>query len=318
DSEFRENIANGIGGTTARGGAIRHFNGAMTIERSSFIGNIAIADDAQSTVQSSGGAIDSSSSTLRISDSLFDTNSAEAGGAVRLSGATGGSTLERSIFRGNAAAFGGMAIYATGPGGNPNPEIAIHNTLFFDNEQVVGSTVGVLGASRIGLALRNNTFFDNRVGASGFAFLYTLDVIPISVVSHNVVQTPIGGATCRTQSGIPVPTVVSENIYAGGTCFEDDPTDQIETDLEFLQSLSVPIADDRMISVPVPLITSPVVDSGAPTASDADPAACLEEDLLGGPRPLSDGGTVACDAGVFEGGLDQELFSDGFEGVPIR
>ena len=111
-----------------------------------------------------------------------------------------------------------------------------------------------------------------------------------------------------------MPNVVSENIYVGGTCFADDPTDQVETDLEFGQSILFPIADGKTVSVPVPLITSPVVNSGAPTASDADPAACLEEDIFGGPRPLA----APCDAGVFEGGLELEVFSDGFEPVPIR
>ena len=109
--------------------------------------------------------------------------------------------------------------------------------------------------------------------------------------------------------------VMSENIYVGGTCFANDPTDQFESDLQFGRSIAIPIADGKMVSVPVPLITSPVVDSGAPTASNTDPAACLEEDILGGPRPLPDGGRVACDAGVFEGGLELDIFTNGFEPV---
>ena len=311
DSEFVDNVANGIGGTNARGGAIYHFNGELTIDRSSFIGNIAIADDMLNATQSGGGAVYSSASSVRLSDVLFDANSAEAGGAVFLSAVSGSSSIERSVFIRNAASFAGMAFYATANEDQNNPEVSIDNTLFTKNQKLDGSQAAVVGASRISLALRNNTFFDNRLGTGGFAFLYTLNPIPVPVISHNVIQTPLGGSICRTQGGLPVPDIASENIYVGGTCFADAPTDQTEVDLQFFD-LSIPIADAKMVSVPVPLVTSPVVNSGAPTASNTDPTACLEEDIFGNAR------VGGCDAGVFEGGLELELFSDGFEAVPIR
>jgi predicted outer membrane repeat protein len=87
-----------IGNTAGEGGAIYSLNGTLDVQRSTFIGNSATAEDG-------GGAISSYGTALTISDSVVSGNDAYVAGGIRAerSGTFGSMEMQDSTVSGNTS-----------------------------------------------------------------------------------------------------------------------------------------------------------------------------------------------------------------------
>ncbi|MCC6321098.1 MAG: hypothetical protein IT438_06630 [Phycisphaerales bacterium] len=134
------------------GGGISASNSPLTIEDCRFIGNQA-GDD--------GGAIYTLAGGATITDTLFDSNSSTAGGALLIRGA---SAVDGCTFTNNTGDSAAGAIYFLG-GSSGN----ISNSMFRMNQSPAGQGGAVFTATVLGLSFTNCEFTQNMATTTGGA-----------------------------------------------------------------------------------------------------------------------------------------------------
>ena len=157
DTEFINNVA------SSNGGGIVHWTGnGLNIDNSKFIGNIANADE--SSGNTGGGAISSSGSIGKISNSTFKNNKVlssaimSGGGAIATNGHI--DEITGSIFEENEAVWAGGAIGAIGSIDKITNSIFSKNKAGFVGGAIfTGNTIGILSGN----------FYDNHAGQYGGA-----------------------------------------------------------------------------------------------------------------------------------------------------
>ncbi len=150
----RLTIANG--NTTQEGGAIRAIDAALSLD------TVTISTSA---TDGYGGGLFAAGSTVTISGSLFDQNTALEGGAVAVMG--GELTISDSLFTGGLATDAGGAVAAFAPN-----SFTITNTIFTGNTaEHSGGAVFLSGAAGAGLyTIAGSSFTGNQsFGGSGGA-----------------------------------------------------------------------------------------------------------------------------------------------------
>ncbi|MDK9559139.1 choice-of-anchor Q domain-containing protein [Marinobacter sp. M216] len=231
DSKFSDNSV------TGNGGAI-HNRGVAEIRNSLFSGNRAGAR---------GGAIESWDADLTIEDSVFennqtltDSNSGIAGGAISTAGefGVGTTTIRRSEFRGNQARNYGGAIYQS-----TGETLLIEDTVFEDNHVVAASNEfgtgfnaeahgGAVAVDRsTGVLIRRSSFVNNTannyggalyIGRSGRGGTVTVEDSTFdgnqAVISSSESTLGLGGAVyADSPTGDPVSVSLVRSTLSGNT-----------------------------------------------------------------------------------------------------
>ncbi len=106
-----------------------------------------------------GGAIFVNKGTLTLADAALVDNEADTGGAIRVHGATGEATIERSVFTGNKAIRFGGAIYA---GDSANATLLIGSSVFATNTSPNYRNVRFDDGPNSAISLGNNLVDDNQ------------------------------------------------------------------------------------------------------------------------------------------------------------
>lgn len=242
------------------GGAIYNNQGSVTVSDSTFAANTS------ASIVGFGGALyNTSGGTFTIEKSLFSGNSAYFGGAAYNSGGT--LTIVDSTFSGN------MATETGGEGGaiySPTGTVKISNSTFVGNDAAIGGGdlyIGATGAAAE-VSIRNSIVASN----SGF----DCTLVAGSTFTASGSNFDVDG-TCTALALAYFTT--SPNLHLGGLADNGGPTETIAL-------LAGSVAIDAV---------------SAGECTDVDGGA-VSTDQRGIPRPQDgDGnGTPRCDAGAFE------------------
>lgn len=277
------------------GAAIQSYTGAVTVQRSTFIGNNATAANGY------GGAI-IAATTATISDSYFESNSAAAyGGAVYAPTVD----VDRSTFSANKANYGSaVSSYATAPLHGIDSESSTYDG------NISPAVGGAIYTNSTTSSLRYNTFVDNSSPAG--ADLYS-DAGGDVELNGNIFATTASGTNCVGVFTSAGGNVSEEPVDSCLLTAADDLLGQ-DAQLGVLQVNAPGAVPTRAIP-----LTSPAVDhvSLANCASGVvDQRGVIRADgAVTGPQ---------CDAGAFEseitfGSLHVELTAvdPALTGVPI-
>ena len=146
-------LKNGNPGAGSNGGAIQWI-GDLEVENCIFENN-------------KGGAIETSSGTVKISNSTFTGNKSDkSGGAIKIPG-NEGCTIHNCTFSGNTVTgnFMGGAVYID------HGETAITKCSFTDNSAAYGGAIAVADAT--GINISQNTAFSNNIAANYGGGIYS-------------------------------------------------------------------------------------------------------------------------------------------------
>jgi predicted outer membrane repeat protein len=231
----------------------------------------------------------------------------------------GVATIVASTFSGNAATFtNGGAINHSGA------QLTVSSSTFEGNQAQNGAAIYSAGP----LSVTNSTFGANAAATGGGA-IYQTDDADASVVFVTVVgNTASFGAGLYKDAGDFAHTMlVGNSLLSGNATGNCDGV---------IASAGYNLSDDTHCGSAftgpgdvndTPLLLQPLGDHGGPTAT-APPASgnpaidhvplanCSPAfDQRGGARPSG----AACDSGAVEVGavVDDEIFADGFEGMPL-
>ncbi len=202
DTEFINNVA------PSNGGGIVHWAGnGLNIDNSKFIGNIANAD--ASSRDTGGGAISSSGSIGKISNSTFKNNKVlssaimSGGGAIASSGHI--DEITGSVFEENEAVWGAGAIGATESIDKITNSIFSRNKAGFAGGAIfTGNTIGILSGN----------FYDNHAGQYGGALVVAGTSLGMS-----------GDVTIAAARGHEAEGILPEVVFKGNYVLSD-PSDE--------------------------------------------------------------------------------------------
>lgn len=267
------------------GGAITNY-GSLHIQRTEFINNLASFGD---TSYSFGGAI-YSTGDLYVRDSAFRSNKAHTDDVIGYGGAIcneGNADIGRSLFVGNTAQGGGMAIHNTG-------KLNLSNTTISGN---IGEYYFAIGAlqNEGTLSLINTSIINNFVGA-GFYNTGTAN-IRNSIILNNLSDYP-------DEEYPPAPL----------NCYNLSPTAQFKTrglllgegntkcageihiaDSETFTQVLAPLAQNNYhLETHALLPNSLAIDAGVGSCSSHD------QRWLSRPVDGNADGVAGCDLGAFE------------------
>lgn len=157
-STFADNVA------TENGGAIYLAEtGSLTVDNTLFYGNIAT---------SAGGAVElpgrTSAYMIEVTDSLFDANAANQGGAMDID-STSAATISNTGFRSNMAGHGGALVYS---GWGPALTLELDSVTFSDNQATVGGAMSVGSWAFETVTATNCLFERNEASRSGGAISF--------------------------------------------------------------------------------------------------------------------------------------------------
>jgi len=247
------------------GGGILNAGGTLNLSNCVLENNQALGDTEQ---ESYGGAIDSLGS-LTISNSLFQFNTADHGGAIY---STSGVTIEirKSLIYSNTA----TTAEGSGGGLDTNGTAIIKNATFSDNASSDGGAMYNAGS----LDLNNVTIADNQ---SGISHNGTSLKINNTILANNTEWNCDGNSL----------TSLGHNIDSGTTCGLADGTDKSSSDPK-LESLADNGGPTQTYALQV----------GSPALEAGEAATCQAVDQRSESRPLDGNGDgyAVCDIGAFE------------------
>lgn len=221
---------NTVTGFNSRGGGICHDSGEATINKSTFLYNVA----------NTGGGIYKDQGSLSITDSVFKFNNAEyEGGAIyqlntkmeviesefmgNIAGEGGGihtsNTAEvySSTFNLNSAAYQGGGFYA-----EDAPQVTISNTIFTENSAPGGGAIQLEDSE---VTIYNCNFFTNTAVVGGAIDTYVFSKLNVLNSEFYGNEAEKGGAIGETQS---LSTMISNSIFrnntaiSGGAIYADE------------------------------------------------------------------------------------------------
>ncbi|MBX7055579.1 MAG: FG-GAP-like repeat-containing protein, partial [Pyrinomonadaceae bacterium] len=191
--------------TQNAGGAVFVFNAPATIGGSIFKANIGAGD---------GGGVYATQSAITISNSVFQNNRGQDGGAIANSG---NMTILGSLIEGNAAADAGGGIFTI------NGSMVITDTIINANRSSFGGGGGILSYSKMNItasAITNNTADPTSSGGGGIRYRASLSTLFLtnSVISGNVTS-GIGGGLMNEGQGLNDEPAVDArgSLIAGNT-----------------------------------------------------------------------------------------------------
>jgi hypothetical protein len=280
------------GETAGSGGAVRIVNAdTVLLERLAMSGNVATLG---------GGAVAALAGEVEILDSDLDGNGTTGDGAAIRNETV--LVIDRSSVRANLDLSGTREAIAAGPGSIT----VVYNSTLANNS---GDALRVIGGT---LAVASSTIVDNEqrgIGlttAAGQALLIANSVL----FDNGTTSCAVGGAF-----GITLDTNHYNFAPGVGCALENGVTNLDTTSDPQLGGLIEP--GDAFSAYFLPASQSPLLDAGAPAGGGG--ILCLEQDQLGGERPLdgNDDGLERCDVGAIERDftpLPDPIFSDGFDG----
>ncbi len=274
-------------GSDPSGGGGVYNNGVLEVSRCTFTGD--------QSHNGTGGAIYNNQGSVTVSDSTFDANTSVSivgyGGAVY--NATGGTfTIERSLFSGNSAYFGGAAY-------NVGGTLTIVNSTFSGNTATeTGGQGGAIYSPTGTVKVSNSTFVGNDADSGGGDLYIGATGAGAALSIKNSIVASDTGSDC-TLSG-------SSTFAASGVNFDVDGTCAALDGASFTSSSSLHLgnlANNGGPTATVALLAgSAAIDAvGVNECTDVD-GAPVSTDQRGISRP-QDGngdGTALCDAGAFE------------------
>ena len=243
-----------------------------------------------------GGAIRMRNGGALVAQNVaFTNNSANFGGAIRMSGSYARLTVRGSSFSGNRAREYAGAIYAIG-------EATISGSSFVDNSS--SDTGGALVAASGRLQVFNSTFQGNRAQYNGGAiFVFGGDVTLTHVtMTGNRLSSGYsyaGSALAKQANNADEGPVRLRNSIVDGDGAHPDCAgglDQYVGNLSTDGTCSLKASDNPLLDA---LTGSPgyrPLRDRSPAVDAGDPAFCLETDQIGTARPQGEG----CDIGAIE------------------
>ncbi len=284
NSKLTNNIATS-GWHRGNGGAIANYH-TLYVQRSELNNNIASFGD---TSYSFGGAIYNKGFTI-IRDSAFRHNRAHTDDVISYGGAIYNESeadIGRSIFVGNSAQGGGMAIYNTG-------KITISNATISGNSGDYYQVTGALHNTGT-LSLVNTSIINNWVGA-GFYNTGTSN-IRNSIILHNLSDYPdeeYPPAPINCYNSSPASQFKARGLLLGEGNTKCAGEIYVADSDTFTHVLAPLAQNNYHLETHALLPNSPAIDAGI--------GSCSSHDQRWLPRP-ADGnadGVANCDLGAFE------------------
>ena len=195
------------------------------IERCSFLSNTAgtltyVAVPYYSGQARVGGALRVTSSNLSISNSQFDSNEAEWGGAIYISTAGSDISITDCAFVNNKAvslsyfyAFGGALYVVSGSA------VVVHNSTFINNTAGIGG--GAVSLYEAVFLDHQNIFHGNRARSMGGAISAYRSMITIDSSSYSNNTADHGGAVSADSSSVALShsSFYNNEAYVGGAFY---------------------------------------------------------------------------------------------------
>jgi hypothetical protein len=259
-------------GTNARGGAIYHEGGSLTIEESAIEGN--------SAEYGGGGVYIQAGTAAIVRTTLYNNFAGNRGGGIALN--SGALTLSESLLRSNISSDKGGGLHVAGG------TASLTNVTGYGNIAVGGGGLFSAGGAT---SLLNTTLYRNRANNGGGLWDFTGSTVTLK---NTIIAASRDQGDNSDSNECDGPGIVSDgfNIFSDNSCTNAVSTDQFPVD-----PLLGPLQNNGGFTLTnYPQSGSPAIDKGTNSGCPS-----VDQRLLSRPRG------AACDVGAVEAGSNVYL-----------